>query len=106
MPKDDEGFLGKIEKSLGLPSLNKVAEVLQKFPDKAQLTLIKEVLEVAERLSKSSLELEKVTMLIREVSTLPVEKLEELEKVLKRIEGIVKKAPDELVGFLTGLKTE
>lgn len=105
MAEQKEGILEKIERSLGLPSLTKVSETLQRFPDKAQLTLIKEVLEVAERLSKNAVELEKVIMLVKEVNVLSPEKLESLEKVLKRVEKIVKEAPSELMDFLASLKT-
>ncbi|GAI69439.1 unnamed protein product [marine sediment metagenome] len=45
-------------------------------------------------------------MLIQEINSMPVDKLEKLEKLLKRIEGIIKKAPAELLGFITSLKEE
>jgi len=99
-------ILGEIETKLGLPKLSKVAESLDKFPDARQLKLIKEVLLAADKVSQSAPELDKVVMLIREINSLPVDKLEQLEKVLKRIEGIMKRAPEELLGFLTSLKEE
>lgn len=101
---DKKSLLESLEEKLGLPALSKVANTLDKFPDRAQLTLIKEVLEIADRLSKSTIELEKVTMLLKEVNSISPEKLVELEKVLKRIEGIMKKAPNELLEFLSSLK--
>ncbi len=94
------------ERRFGLPPLSKVTESLDKFPDARQLKLIKEVLEVAERVSKTAPELDKVVALIREINSMPVEKLEKLEKLLKRIEKIMKHAPQDLLGFLASLKEE
>ncbi len=96
----------RIERAFGLPPLSTLAESLEKFPDTKQLKLIKAVLTIAERVSQTAPELDKVIMLIREINSMPTEKLERLEKVLKRIEGIIKKAPEELVSFLTSLKEE
>jgi len=99
-------LLSELENRLGLPRLSQVAEVFNKFPDAKQLRLIKEVLFAAEAVSKSAPELDKVVMLIREINSMPVDKLEKLEKVLKRIEGIMKKAPQDLTDFLASLKSE
>lgn len=96
----------RLEKTLGLPPLSKLGESLEKFPDVKQLKLIKDVLTIAERVSQTAPELDKVITVIREINSMPTEKLERLEKVLKRIEGIIKKAPEELVSFLTSLKEE
>ncbi len=95
-----------IEEKLGLPPLSKIAESFEKLPDDKKLKSIKEILTLAERVSRTALELDKVVMLIKEINSMPIEKLEKLEKVLKRIEGILKKAPDELMSFLTSLKEE
>lgn len=94
------------ERKLGLPPLSKLAESLDKLPDEKQLRLIKELLTVAERVSHSAPELDQVIGLIREINSMPIEKLEKVEKVLKRIEGIMKKAPQELLEFLAKLKEE
>jgi len=96
----------RVEKALGLPRLSQVAESLEKFPDARQLRLIKEVLVAAEGVSQSAPELDKVVMLIREINSIPVDKLEKVEKVLKRIEKIMKTAPQDLLEFLTSLKEE
>ena len=101
-----KSILGEVEKKLGLPSLMKVADTLDKFPDSKHLKSIKELLVVAERVSQNVPELDKVVALIQEINQMPVEKLEKLEKLLKRIEGIMKKAPQELMSFLTSLKEE
>lgn len=95
-----------IEEKLGLPPLAKFAESFEKFPDEKKLKSIKEILTLAERVSHTALELDKVVMLIKEINSMPIEKLEKLEKVLKHIEGILKKAPDELLSFLSSLKEE
>ena len=101
-----KSLLAEVENKLGLPRLSQVTEVLDKFPDAKQLRMIKDVLIAAEAVSRSAPELDKVVMLIREINSMPVDKLEKLEKVLKRIEGIMKKAPQELMEFLSSLKGE
>jgi len=107
------GFLEEIAKAAkefeartGAPPLTKFLETVDKLPDERRLKLIKEVLVAAEKVSQTAPELDKVVSLIREINEMPVEKLERLEKVLKRIEGIIKKAPEELLSFLTSLKGE
>lgn len=101
-----EQIAKEVEHRFGFPPISKVTESLDKLPDAKQLRLIKEVLEIAERVSQTAPELDKVISLIREINSMPIEKLEKLEKVLKRIEGILKKAPEELLGFLSSLKEE
>jgi len=101
-----KSILSEFENKLGLPKLSQVAETLDRFPDAKQLKLIKEVLIAAEKVSQSAPELDKVLMLIREINSMPVDKLENLEKVLKRIERIMKHAPQDLLEFLTRLKEE
>ncbi len=96
----------EFEVRTGAPPLTKFLNTLDKLPDEKRLKLIKEVLVAAERVSQSAPELDQVVSLIREINQMPVEKLERLEKVLKRIEGIMKKAPQELLSFLTSLKEE
>jgi len=94
------------ERKFGLPPLSKFVETVEKLPDERRLKLIKEMLVVAERVSQTAPELDKVIGLIREINSIPIEKLNQLEKVLKRIEGIIKKAPQESLSFLTTLKEE
>lgn len=96
----------EFERKTGAPPLSKFLETIDKLPDEKRLKLIKEVLVVAERVSRTAPELDKVVGLIREINSMPIEKLEKLEGVLKRIEGIMKKAPQELISFLTSLKEE
>jgi len=94
------------ERKFGLPPLSKLAESLDKLPDERRLKLIKEVLTLAERVSKTAPELDQVIRLIKEINSMPIEKLEKVERVLKRIEGIMKKAPQELLDFVAKLKEE
>jgi len=94
------------ERKFGLPPLSKFVETVDKLPDERRLKLIKEVLVTAERVSQSAPELEKVIDLIREINSMPIDKLEKVEKILKRIEKIMKAAPEELLSFLTSLKEE
>ncbi len=104
--KGIEQIAKEAERRFGLPPLAKLTESLDKFPDAKQLKLIKEVLEIAERVSLNAPELDKVVMLIKEINSMPIEKLLQLEKLLKRIEKIMKTAPQDLLGFLTSLKEE
>jgi len=101
-----ESLVGKIERTLGLPPLSRLADSLEKFPDAKQLKLIKEVLETAERVSKSVPDLDKVVTLVVEINSMPLDKLAKLERILTKIESIIKKAPDQLVEFLSSLKEE
>lgn len=101
-----KGIVQEVEQRLGLPRLSKFVESFEKFPDAKQLKLLKEILDVAERLSKTAPDLDKVASLIQEINSIPVEKLEKVEQVLKRIEGIIEKAPQELLDFLAKLKEE
>jgi len=94
------------EKKLGLPPLSKFVETIDKLPDERRLKLIKEVLVTAERVSQSAPELEKIIDLIREINSIPIDKLNKVDKILKRIEKIMKAAPEELMSFLTSLGEE
>lgn len=96
----------QFEKRTGAPPLTKFAETIDKLPDERRLKLIKEVLIAADKVSTTAPELDKVAALIREINSMPIDKLEKVEKVLKRIEGIMKKAPEELLDFLAKLKEE
>jgi hypothetical protein len=104
--KGIEQIAKEAERRFGLPPLAKLTESLDKFPDAKQLRLIKEVLEIAERVSLNAPELDKVVMLIREINSMPIEKLEKLEKLLRRVEKIMKNAPQDLLGFIASLKEE
>jgi hypothetical protein len=97
-------FLGGLEEKLGIPPLSQVVGLMEKFPDAKQMRLIKEILVAAEAVSHNAPDLDKVVALIREINSMPIERLEKLEKVLKRIDKIIKNAPDQLVEFLTSLK--
>ena len=101
-----KSLLSDLEKRLGLPQLSKVTDTLNRFPDAKQLRLIKEVLIAADKVSQNAPELDKVAILIREINSMPIDKLVELDKVLKRIEKIMKHAPQDLLGFLASLKDE
>lgn len=101
-----DGIAAEIEKKLGLPRLSKLVESLEKFPDAKQLKLLKEILDVAERLSNTAPDLDKVASLIREINSVPIDKLEKLEDLLKRVEGIVKSTPQEFLDLLTKVKEE
>jgi len=100
------GVLAELERKLGLPKLSQISSSLEKFPDARQLKLIKDTLTVAERVSQNAPELNQVINLIREINSLPLDKLEKLEKILKRVDKILKNAPQDLLGFLGSLKEE
>ncbi len=101
-----DGIIQRLEGKLGLTPLSKLADSLDKFPDVRQLRLIKEVLETAERVSKSVPDLDKMVALVVEINSMPMDKLAKLEKILTKIESIIRKAPDQLVEFLASLKEE
>ena len=98
--------LDRLEKTLGLPPLSEVTKTLDKVPDEKRLKAIKSLLTVAERVSKTAPELDKVVMLIQEINSMPLDKLVQLEKVLKRVEKVMKLAPKEVIDFLSSLKGE
>lgn len=100
------GVIAELEKKLGLPKFSQIASSLEKLPDDKQLKLIRDTLTVAERVSKSAPELDQVAAIMREINSMPVEKLEWLEKILKRVDKILKNAPQDLLGFLSSLKEE
>jgi len=93
--------LAELERKLGLPKLSQIASSLEKFPDARQLKLIKDTL-----VSQNAPELDQVINLIREINSLPLDKLEKLEKILKRVDRILKNAPQDLLQFITNLKEE
>ena len=98
--------LDRLEKTLGLPPLSEVTKTLDKVPDEKRLKAIKSLLIVAERVSKSAPELDQVVMVIREINSMPLDKLVQLEKVLKHVEKVMKMAPKEVIDFLSSLKGE
>ncbi|MBA7712587.1 hypothetical protein ES703_121566 [subsurface metagenome] len=98
--------LERLEKTLGLPPLSEVTKTLDKVPDEKRLKAIKSLLIVAERVSKTAPELDQVVMLIQEINSMPLDKLVQLEKVLKHVEKVMKMAPKEVIDFLSSLKGE
>ena len=98
--------LERLEKAIGLPPLSEITRTLEKVPDEKRLKAIKSLLLVAERVSKSAPELDKVVQLVQEINSMPLDKLVQLEKVLKRVEKVMKLAPKEVIDFLSSLKGE
>ncbi|GAI17895.1 unnamed protein product [marine sediment metagenome] len=101
-----KGLIAQLEEKLGLPPLSQVTETLQKFPDMPRLRLIKSILEICERLSQTSPELEKVVTLVNLIADTPTDKLEKLEKVLKQANKLVAHAPSELLEFLSSFSAQ
>ena len=101
-----KGLLSELERKLGLPPLSQVTETLQKFPDMPRLRLIKSILELCERLSRTSPELEKVVTLVTLIADTSTDKLANLERILKQANKLVAHAPNELLEFLSSLKGE
>ena len=94
----------EFEERTGAPPLSKLTEAIDKFPDEKRLTLIKQVLTLANKISVDALDLEQVVLLLKEVNSVPVEKLEYMVQILRRVESIMKKAPKEVLDFLVSLK--
>ncbi|GAH71606.1 unnamed protein product [marine sediment metagenome] len=101
-----KGLIATIEEKLGLPPLSQVAETLHQFPDMPRLRLIKSILEICERLSRTAPEMERIVTLINLIADTPTEKFTSLEKVLKQANKLVAKAPSELLGLLSSLKED
>lgn len=101
-----KGLLSEFERKLGLPPLSQVTETLQKFPDMPRLRLIKSILELCERLSRTSPELENVVTLVNLIADTSTDKLANLERILKQANKLVAHAPNELLDFLSSLKGE
>lgn len=101
-----KGLVEDIEKRFGLPRLSKFVDSFERFPDAKQLKLLKEILDVAERLSKTAPDLDKVATLVRELNAVPLEKLEKLETGLKHLEQIIEKAPQDLLDVISRLLKE
>jgi hypothetical protein len=100
------GVIQRLEEKLGLPPLSQLSNSLDKFPDIKHLQKIKEVLETAERVSKSVPDLDKAVALVAEINDMSLERLQLLDKLLARLEKIIKTAPAEMIDFLTGLKED
>lgn len=93
--------LEKIENAFGLPPLSRTFD---KIPDSRQIKEVKDLFVLAEKLSQNAPDLDKLVTLVHLLNDIPMEKLAMLEKVLKRLESIVKHAPAELFDVLNELK--
>lgn len=94
------------EKKTGAPPLSKLADTLSNFPDAKQLHLIKDTLQIAERIANKVPDLNIAVELIKGMGSVSPEQLQEWEKFLKRVEAILKKTPQEVIDFLMKLKEE
>jgi len=101
-----KSIITEIERKFNLPSLSRATEILKNFPDARQLKALKQTLEVAERVSQTAPELNQVLDLIRAINEVPIEKLVQLEKLLKRLERIIKMAPPEILDLIKELKED
>jgi len=99
-----KGIISEIEQKFNLPSLSHVAETLKSFPDVGQLRMLKQTLEVADKISNKATDLNQVLYLVKAINDIPIEKLVQLEKLLKRLEKIIKLAPPEIMDLLKELK--
>jgi hypothetical protein len=101
----------QVEQKLKLPPLS---QALEKIPDAEQLRLTKDILGTVERLMRevNSLpldkmeRLERVMAMVYELYSMPIDRMKEADKILKRVEKIIKSAPKELIEFLSGLTKE
>ena len=106
MANDKGGFVAEIERKFNLPSLSRTAEILKNFPDANQLKQLRQTLEVAERVSNTAIDLEQVLELLKAINEIPTEKLVLFEKLLKKLEKIIKLAPPEIMDFIKELKED
>jgi hypothetical protein len=104
-------IIQQVEKKLKLPPLS---QALEKIPNAEQLRLTKEILSTIERLMRevNSLpsdkmeRLERVMTMVYELYSMPTDKMKEADKILRRVERIIKGAPEELLKFLSSPKEE
>lgn len=98
-------IIRQAEKKLGLPPLSRA---LENLPDAEQLRLAKEILNTIERLMRevNSLpsdkmeRLERVMGMVYELYSMPVEKMKETGKILRTVEKIIKGAPEQVLSLL------
>lgn len=107
------GMAKQFEEKTGAPSLSKLGETVDKLPEaiskipgERQLKLIKDILILAREASKTAPDLDKVIALVKELETVPIEKLQVLRDVLKQATKLLKNAPEELLTFLTSLSED
>ncbi len=84
----------EFERKTGAPPLSKFLETIDKLPDERRLKLIKELLVAAERVSRTAPELDQIVSLIREINSMPIEKLKKMGEALKQANRLVTHAPD------------
>ena len=99
-----EDVARNMEKKFGLPRLSEMMTTLDKIPDAKTLKVLQELLSTIERLmiaSKNAPTIDQITPLLHEINDMPLEKMDRLLKILKTIEGIIEKAPADLLGMLS-----
>jgi hypothetical protein len=92
------------EKRFGLPKLSEMVDKLDKIPDAKTLKAMQDLLTTVERLmiaSKNAPAIDQITPLLHEINDMPMEKMDKLLKILKSIEGIIEKAPTDLLSMLS-----
>jgi hypothetical protein len=98
-----------MEKRFGLPKLSEMLSSLDKIPDARTLKVLQDLLSTVERLmiaSKNAPAVDQLTPLLHEINDMPMEKMDKLLKILKTIEGIIEKAPADLLGMLSDIAKE
>lgn len=110
--------LKKIEETLGLPPLQDISEMRQVLTlatelmklvnglDMGKTQAVKEILEVASRLPPGREELGLVVELVRELKEIPTERIKEVDRLIKRVESLVKATPDDLVNLVRSAMKE
>ena len=106
-----DGIISDLERKFNLPPLSSVANTLKKFPDAGQLSMLKQTLEVAERVSKTAPELNQVLSLFKAIKEIPTDKLVQIGKLIKSQDRVSMTAPDlnqvlSLIRIINEIPTE
>ncbi len=80
-----KSFQEKVEKKLGLPALGDVGEMIKHFPNEKQIKQIKDILEVADKITDKVPDLEKMIQLAREIDAISPEKWRLMRALLTQI---------------------
>lgn len=99
-------MLDKVEKALGLPSLERVAETLKSFPDSERLKMIRLILGDARSIKLGPQEFEALLKIMEAMRDTPTERLVAFRDILKELRALVKMLPKEGLQELPSLIAE
>jgi len=106
-----DNIISDIEHKFKLPPISSVANTLKSFPDVEQLRMLKQTLEVADKVSRTAPELNQVLGLIKAIKEIPTDKLVQIGKLLKSQDRVSMMAPElnqvlSLIKVINDIPTE